>query len=79
MEVSGYQFFFFSNEGNPLELCHIHVRKAGNLAKLWVGIEVSVADNIDFSSSDLKEIKEITLKNKEHIRRAWDEFFKGER
>ena len=55
------------------------MRKAGNLAKLWVGIEVSVADNIDFSSSDLKEIKEITLKNKEHIRRAWDEFFKGER
>lgn len=78
LEVNGYKFFFFSNEGNPLEPCHIHVRKAGNLAKLWVDMEVSVADNVGFSSSDLKEIKEITLKNRECIRRAWDEFFKRE-
>lgn len=76
LEVNGYKFFFFSNEGNPLEPCHIHVRKAGNLAKLWVGMEVSVAGNVGFSSSDLREIKEIVLKNKGCIRRAWDEFFK---
>lgn len=35
-EVYGYKFFFFSNEGSPLEPCHIHVRKNGNLAKFWI-------------------------------------------
>ncbi|MBO5116749.1 MAG: DUF4160 domain-containing protein, partial [Treponema sp.] len=35
-EINGFKFFFFSNEGNPLEPCHIHVRKSGCLAKLWI-------------------------------------------
>ena len=30
---NGYRFFFFSNEGNPLEPCHIHVRKNNSLEK----------------------------------------------
>lgn len=37
LEINGYKYFFFSNEGNPQEPCHIHVRKAGNLAKFWIG------------------------------------------
>ncbi len=28
-----YKFFFFSNEGDPTEPLHIHVRKGGNVAK----------------------------------------------
>ena len=31
-ELDGYKFFFFSNEGNPLEPCHIHVRKS----EIWL-------------------------------------------
>jgi hypothetical protein len=26
-EYGGYKFFFFSNEGEPMEPCHVHVRK----------------------------------------------------
>ena len=77
LEVNGYKFFFFSNEGNPLEPCHIHVRKAGNLAKLWVAMEMSVAENIGFSPSELRDIQKIVQKNEAIIRRAWNEFFKG--
>lgn len=33
-EWSGYQFFFFSNEGKPLEPCHVHIRKGDATAKL---------------------------------------------
>lgn len=58
-EVYGYKFFFFSNEGNPLEPCHIHVRKNGNLAKFWIKENAELADNIGFSSSELKNIQEI--------------------
>ena len=32
----GYRFFFFSNEGDPLEPMHIHVRRGEATAKLWV-------------------------------------------
>lgn len=46
----GFTFFFFSNEGNPLEPCHIHVRKDGNLAKFWVTDKVSLADSYGFSA-----------------------------
>ena len=35
-EINGFKFFFFSNEGNPLEPCHIHVRKSG-LMKIICG------------------------------------------
>jgi len=32
----GYRFFFFSNEGIPLEPCHIHVKKGSAVAKFWI-------------------------------------------
>jgi hypothetical protein len=35
-ELEGYKFFFFSNEGNPLEACHVHVRKQSSRATFWV-------------------------------------------
>ena len=36
----GYRFFFFSNEGDPLEHIHVHVKKGENVAKYWVMPEV---------------------------------------
>ena len=31
----GFRFFFFSNEGDPREPVHVHVRKSDGEAKLW--------------------------------------------
>jgi hypothetical protein len=39
-EWRGYKFFFFSDEGDPLEPCHIHIRKAEQYAKIWIEPEV---------------------------------------
>jgi hypothetical protein len=36
LRYKGYTFFFFSNEGNPREPLHVHVRRAGVAAKFWV-------------------------------------------
>lgn len=30
LRINGFRFFFYSNEGNPLEPAHIHVMKAGS-------------------------------------------------
>lgn len=78
-EIYGYKFFFFSNEGNPLEPCHIHVRKNGNLAKFWIKENAELADNIGFSSSELKNIQEILNEKKLLVKEAWNEFFKRKR
>ena len=72
---NGYRFFFFSNEGNPLEPCHIHVRKHGALAKYWIGEKVMLADNIGFSAKELREIESIIISNTNRIKEAWNGFF----
>jgi len=48
----GYRFFFFSNEGFPLEPCHIHVRKGGAVAKFWIVKEVRLAEAYDMSPAE---------------------------
>jgi len=45
LEIDGYKFFFYSNEGEPLEKCHIHVRKNTKVAKYWLDPEVSISSN----------------------------------
>ena len=52
-EWKGYKFFFFSNEGDPLEPCHIHIRKNKNIAKFWVKPEVSLSSAWGISRSQL--------------------------
>jgi hypothetical protein len=32
----GFKFFFYSNEGDPREPIHVHVRGSGGLAKFWL-------------------------------------------
>ena len=71
----GYRFFFFSNEGSPLEPCHIHVRKDGNLAKFWVSDNIELADSYGFSAEDLNEAGKLAAKHIVKIKKAWNEFF----
>lgn len=75
--VNGYRFFFFSNEGLPIEPCHIHISKNGNLAKFWIKDRAVFADNIGFNAQELKEIEKIANNNLNEIKEAWNEFFKG--
>ena len=72
LNEKGYRFFFFSNEGNPLEPCHIHVRKDGALAKFWIDKKISVAQNFGFSGKELNEISKIIDSNLTLIKEAWN-------
>lgn len=75
LNEKGYRFFFFSNEGNPLEPCHIHVRKNGALAKFRIEQKCSLADNIGFTAQELNEISGIINQNIPKIKEAWNGFF----
>lgn len=71
----GYRFFFFSNEGNPLEPLHVHVRQGSALAKFWVEPEVALAESYGMNSAELRELLEIVEQHRELIERKWHEYF----
>jgi hypothetical protein len=75
-EWNGYKFFFFSNEGTPLEPCHVHIRKGGSIAKFWVEGEVQLASSWGFLSSELNELEKKVEEEKELIQEKWNEFFR---
>ena len=71
----GYRFHFFSNEGNPREPIHIHVRKGRDDAKFWLHPEVSVAYNRGFSSREQSELIGVIEARKDEIERLWNDYF----
>ncbi|MCX6582342.1 MAG: DUF4160 domain-containing protein [Candidatus Aminicenantes bacterium] len=71
----GFRFFFYSNEGYPREPLHIHARKGEAIAKFWLEPDVSLAESYDLTSSELRELMDAAEKNKEHIKRYWNEYF----
>jgi hypothetical protein len=74
-EWNGYKFFFFSNEGNPIEPCHIHVRKGSSVAKFWVDPTISLAYSYEMNSKELNLLISKIEENIDLIRRKWNEYF----
>ncbi|PWB48016.1 MAG: hypothetical protein C3F18_11680 [Nitrosomonadales bacterium] len=71
-----FRFFFYSNEGSPLEPLHVHVRGAGCEAKFWLTPMVRVAGSDGFDSRTLRELAEVVEQNIELIERSWNEHFR---
>jgi Domain of unknown function (DUF4160) len=73
----GIKFFFFSNEGDPREPVHVHVRKDTSLAKFWLRPTVQLADSYGFSSRELNRIARIIENRISEIEEAWNEHFES--
>jgi hypothetical protein len=71
----GFRFFFYSNEGNPREPIHVHVRAAGCEAKLWLDPQIRVAASYGFDAGTLRELVEAAQNHRELIERAWHDYF----
>lgn len=71
----GYRFHFFSNEGDPREPVHIHVRKGDADAKFWLFPGVEVAYNRGFSARTLRQLQEVVEERQDEIAEAWDDYF----
>jgi hypothetical protein len=69
-----YRFFFYSNEGDPREPIHIHVRRGGATAKFWVA-PVSLASSDGFDARSLRELERIIEARAALIERAWNDHF----
>lgn len=70
LRVRGFQFFFFSQEGN--EPPHIHVKKGDGAAKFWLD-PVRLANSDGFKKPELQAIIEIIKKHEAELLRAWNE------
>jgi hypothetical protein len=75
LRLHGYRFFFYSNEGDPLEPAHIHVSKASYEAKIWLEPIIALARNDGFNARDLREIVNITTENRLFFVEKWNEYF----
>jgi hypothetical protein len=75
LRVEGLKFFFYSNEGLPLEPAHIHVRQTDAEAKYWLSSQVQLASNDGFNAPALRRIARLIIKNREYLLEAWDEHF----
>lgn len=71
----GLNFFFYSNEGQPPEPPHIHVRGGGSDAKVWLDPEVLIEDSFGFNPRELSNILRTVSENREYFLRAWHDYF----
>ena len=72
---NGFRFFFYSNEGNPKEPIHVHVRNAEGEAKFWLYPIVHLNDSDGFDARTLRELAEVVEQNTALIERVWNEYF----
>ncbi len=72
LEVEGFRFYFFSNEGN--EPPHVHVEKGDAAAKLWIQ-PVRIAYSYGFNPGQLRRIRELAFEHQAMIVEKWNEHF----
>lgn len=56
----GFKLFFYSNEGEPREPPHVHIRSGGEEAKFWLVPNVELARNDGFDARTLRGIARLT-------------------
>ena len=69
------RFFFYSNEGNPRQAMHVHVRNSEGEAKFWLTPVVYLADSDGFDARTLRQLRELVEANKALIERTWNDYF----
>lgn len=70
--IFGLRFYFFSREHNPI---HVHVEKAGGVAKFALEPEIKLIENNGLKPNDLKLAESIIEENREVIVENWNTFF----
>lgn len=71
-KYKNYRFFFNSRE----ELRkHVHIVTSDGTAKFWLEPIISLADYINMSTKQLKEIQKIVEDNKNDFIKEWNKHF----
>ena len=73
----GYRFFFYSNEGDPREPLHIHVRRGSGMARLWLEPMPEIAESYGLAAHELRELLDVAVDHADEIERYWNEHSTG--
>lgn len=76
LRISGFRFFFFSNEGS--EPPHIHVERAEAAAKYWLQPDVELAWSTRFRQRERSRLQRLVEEHQEFFLEKWDEYFADE-
>lgn len=75
LRQDGFRFFFYSNEGNPREPAHIHVRAGEREAKFWLRPDVALAESKGVDARTLRRLAQVVEVRRDEIERAWNDHF----
>ena len=71
----GFRFFFYSNEGDPRELIHIHVMGGNGEAKFWIASDVILAESAGLDARTLRRLTGVIEARRMEIGGAWHDYF----
>jgi hypothetical protein len=71
----GYPIFFYSNQGDPREPLHVHVRRGEFAVKIWLEPHLRAGCPFGFNSAEVGEIMDLVRQYDAELRRRWDESF----
>lgn len=75
LRIDGWRFFFYSNEGDPREPAHVHVRHGPAEAKFWLEPSVALAECDGVDARTLRELTHQVHKHRVQLLRSWYEYF----
>jgi len=72
LEVDGFRFYFYANEGN--EPPHVHVDKGGATAKVWLATG-EWAHSHAYTAAQQRAVRKIVAEHQTELMERWNEFF----
>ena len=74
LRAEGYRFFFYSDEGNPLEPPHIHIVAGDKSAKFWLD-PVELVNSKRLSATEIGALFRLVTQHRETFLEAWHAYF----
>lgn len=81
IKIFGYNIYFWSNEGKPIEPVHVHISESPNKkgTKVWILSDGSIEladNNSNIKANDLRRILNILGEYSEEIIEMWENYFR---
>jgi hypothetical protein len=72
IRIDGYEFFFYSNEGD--EDPHVHVYIDGSELKFWINDAMLATRNPRVGSHKIDRLAKVIRKNRNALQGFWDDY-----
>lgn len=74
LRVGPFRFFFYSDEGDPLEPPHVHAVASEKLAKFWLD-PVELASSRRMRAGEIRELGKLVEQHRDTLLEAWHAYF----